>query len=130
MTFETEEGVNRALSYAEAIEESEDLKDLKYWIDTHELDIQEASEPSDIIWENRHFTPRDRNKKACIVITIMFLMLTASFIVIFICSDVSARALAKYPIVTDCSLLAGADDPNKMLQNTVLEYHSNHNLEE
>ena len=39
MTFETEEGVNRALSYAEAVEESEDLKDLKYWIDTHELDL-------------------------------------------------------------------------------------------
>ena len=130
MTFETEEGVNRALSYAGAIEESEDLKDLKYWIGIHELEIQEASEPSDIIWENRHFTPSDRNKKACVVGTIMFLMLTASFVVIFILSDVSARALAKYPLVADCSLLAGVDDEHTFLQNTVLEYHSNHNLEE
>ena len=64
------------------------------------------------------------------MITIMFLMLTASFIVIFILSDVSARALAKYPLVADCSLLAGADDEHKFLQNTVLEYHSNHSLEE
>ena len=57
MTFETEEGVNRALSYAEEVEQNEEFKDMKYWIDTHEIEIQEASEPSDIIWENRHFTP-------------------------------------------------------------------------
>ena len=129
MTFETEEGVNRALSYDDAIEDDENLKDLKYWIDTHEIEIQEASEPSDIIWENRHFTPADRNKKACIVYTIMFLMLTASFIVIFICSDVSATALAKYPLVADCTLLAGYDDPHTMEQNTIMEYRSNQALE-
>ena len=81
MTFETEEGVNRALSYAEAIEESEDLKDLKYWIGTHELEIQGASEPSDIIWENRHFTPWERSKKAIIVWVILILCLLASFVV-------------------------------------------------
>jgi len=59
MTFENEEGVNRALESAETIANEEDGKydHLKKWLDTHEIEIQQASEPSDIIWENRHFTP-------------------------------------------------------------------------
>ena len=57
-------------------------------------------------------------------------MLTPSFIVIFICSDYSAQALARYPIVSDCSLLIGADDPAKMEKGAILEYTSNHALEE
>jgi len=60
MTFETEEGVNRALSYKEAVDAAPENYglDVTKWIDVHDIDIQEASEPSDIIWENRHFTPK------------------------------------------------------------------------
>jgi len=57
MTFENEEGVNRALGYDEAIEADVNLRPLKTWLGNHEIEIQPASEPSDIIWENRHFTP-------------------------------------------------------------------------
>lgn len=40
MTFETEEGVNRALNYDEAIEgDQQNLGDLKYWLGEHEIEI-------------------------------------------------------------------------------------------
>jgi hypothetical protein len=47
------------------LEENENLKHLRIWFETddedlkekYHLELQEASEPSDIIWENRHFTP-------------------------------------------------------------------------
>jgi hypothetical protein len=45
MTFESEEGIQRALHL-----------DDKNWLGDQEIEIQKASEPSDIIWENRHFT--------------------------------------------------------------------------
>jgi len=48
VTWETEEAVNRALKYSETPQ----CKVLG-----QEIDLQNASEPTDIIWENRHFTP-------------------------------------------------------------------------
>ena len=39
MTFENEEGVNRALSYHEAVEADENLHHLKTWLDDHEIEI-------------------------------------------------------------------------------------------
>ena len=90
MTFETEEGVNRALNYDDAIEADWDnLGHLKKWLGDHEIEIQPASEPSDIIWENRHFSPMDRKKKECIVWTILSFMLLVSFILIYTCESYS-----------------------------------------
>ena len=40
-----------------AIENDSNLEHLKYWLGDHTIEIQEASEPSDIIWENRQYTP-------------------------------------------------------------------------
>ena len=39
MTFENEEGVNRALNYDEAIEADDKLQDLKYWLGKHKIEI-------------------------------------------------------------------------------------------
>ena len=60
MTFETEEGIQRALHFDEACQAedaSAQLKGSRTWLGDQFIEIQEASEPSDIIWENRHFTP-------------------------------------------------------------------------
>ena len=57
ITFESEEGVNRALNMDKTIEAQQDLKHLQLWFGKHRIEIQSASQPSDIIWENRHFTP-------------------------------------------------------------------------
>lgn len=47
VTFETEEGHARACAYNDYPKEK---------ILGQELDLQEASEPTDIIWENRQLT--------------------------------------------------------------------------
>ena len=64
MTFETEEGYRRALKFDETVGNDPDrYGSLKKWIGDHEIEIQPASEPSDIIWENRHYTPFERKKR-------------------------------------------------------------------
>ena len=127
MTFETEEGVNRAREYSNAVEADEDLYHLKYWLGKHELDIQEASEPSDIIWENRHFTPWDRTKKEICVWSILFLMLLGSFIIIYTCESYSNSLLELYPprTLADCEKLSGFGDDDAFLKQTIFEYKSN-----
>ena len=114
----------------EAIEGNEELAHLKHWLGDHEIEIQDASEPSDIIWENRHFTPWDRRKKEFVVYTVMFIMLFVSFIIIFILSDISAKALAKYPIIADCEKLLGFGVHDTMEKYATLEHRTNAALEE
>jgi len=112
MTFENEEGYQRACKYEETVEENADLADIKFWCGTHEIDVQEASEPSDIIWENRHFTPTQRKKKECVVGLVMSFMLLASFVFIFVCTSISAKALNEFPPIADCATsLVNYDDP-------------------
>lgn len=53
MTFETEEGYNRALQLGEAIRAQPRLAHLNDWCGGHSIEIKPASEPSDIVWENR-----------------------------------------------------------------------------
>lgn len=93
--------------------------------------FQGASEPTDIIWENRHFTPTQRLKKSIVVYLIITLLLVGSFVVIFIFSDISAKALNKYPIIADCdTALINYDDPKFIEQAAILEYRTNSALEE
>ena len=53
MTFDTEEAVNRALEMKNTIASNQEFTHLGIWLDKHEIEIKAASEPSDIIWENR-----------------------------------------------------------------------------
>jgi hypothetical protein len=85
LTFENEEGLNRCLNYNETVQDDEDFEEFRTLLG-EELDLQEASEPTDIIWENRHFTSFDRLKRTVIVCLIVFLLLCGSFVVIFACS--------------------------------------------
>lgn len=103
---------------------------MKYWVGKHEIEIQDASEPSDIIWENRQFTPWDRRKKEIVVYLIMFFMLFVSFIIIFVLSNIAAIALAKYPIIADCENLIGYGDHDAMEKYAILEHRTNSALEE
>lgn len=87
MTFENEEGVQRALQFEDREmkpDDSTEFKEMYQWLGDQTIEIQQASEPSDIIWENRHFTPAQRFKKGIIVSFIIGLALLASFVVVFI----------------------------------------------
>lgn len=98
-TFQTEEGYQRALNYNSVLEtNAEEYGRYEYFLD-QKIDIQPASEPTDIIWENRQFSEDDRTFRRVIVgITILF-MLCISFSVIFVCAKASMAKKLKYPKV-------------------------------
>ena len=48
------------------------------------LKFKEASEPTDIIWENRHFTKGDYFKRQAIAYIIMAALLFGSFVLVFL----------------------------------------------
>lgn len=64
------------------------------------VEIQSASEPTDIIWENRHFKPRQRNIKRAVVYTIILIMLAISGTCIYLLSANSNALKTKYPKTT------------------------------
>lgn len=55
LTFETEEGYQRAVRFNETCSVHDNLKKHIDFFG-HDLELQEAAEPSDIIWENRMYT--------------------------------------------------------------------------
>ena len=56
MTFQNEEGAERTKQYNELIADDKELEDIQLWLGKR-LEFKRASEPSDIIWENRRFSP-------------------------------------------------------------------------
>ena len=99
LTFENEEGLNRCKNYKDTVQQVE-FKEIRELLG-QELDFEEAAEPTDIIWENRHFTKWDRIKRTIIVCICVFILLSISFSFIFICSQGANRPLLKYP-ATNC----------------------------
>ena len=79
ISFQNEEGAERVKQYNDLVENDRELADIKLWLGRR-LEFFRACEPSDIIWENRHFTPWERSKKAIIVWVILILCLIGSFV--------------------------------------------------
>tara|TARA_B110000285_G_C14809505_1_gene461295 strand:+ start:329 stop:502 length:174 start_codon:yes stop_codon:yes gene_type:complete len=48
--------------------------------------IEAAAEPTDIIWENREFSPKERSIRTAIAWAVIFVMLMGSFIIIILAS--------------------------------------------
>jgi len=61
--------------------------------------ITEASEPTDIIWENRHYTEGLRNMKRLIVYLVIICVLGVAAWMIYTFSILSQKAAQKYPEV-------------------------------
>lgn len=64
-----------------------------------ELFLVESTEPTNIIWENRHFTPQDYAKRTTIVLFAIFGLIMVSFIIIFVCKMYAITTSNKYPDV-------------------------------
>ena len=121
-TFETEEGVNRALQLNKQIKQKILPKSFGK-ICQQEIEIQSASEPSDIIWENRSFTEYQRNFKRGVSYTIILILLAISGTVIYYCSSTSTSLKTRYP-ATNC--LADAKQfniPYKSVDQAYLDQH-------
>lgn len=103
-TFETEEGLNRATMLNDEIEAGNLPKSFGILFGK-EIEIQAASEPTDIIWENRHFKPFTRKWKRCVVYFIILCVLFCSGTFIYICQVMSTGLKTKYP-KTNCESTA------------------------
>ena len=64
-----------------------------------ELFLIESTEPTNIIWENRHFTAQDYLKRTATVLVIIFFLIMTSFICIFMCKMYAITKSNKYPDV-------------------------------
>ena len=64
-----------------------------------DLLLIEATEPTNIIWENRHYTTADYVKRSMIVIFIIGNLLLVSFSVMFYLKSLALDKTIKYPTV-------------------------------
>lgn len=75
------------------------------------LVAHEAPEPSNVIWENLHFTGRQRFLRACLVaLTVMVLLIVMFVFFVWLAKFTIANAL-KYPSNTDCEAYQQIKDP-------------------
>jgi hypothetical protein len=91
-TFRSEEGYQRALVFNDPLWAQRPVCGQVF-------ELQKASEPTDIIWENRHYTPETRTNKRLVVYSILVLMLIISGSIIFLFTNISEKLNAKYPKV-------------------------------
>ena len=129
MTFETEEGYNRAIEMDATCKANPRFAHLQLWMEKqYKFKIKEAAAPSDIIWENRHYTDWDRTKKAIVVWTALAGILFANSIALFILTTISNNIIEKFPPV-DCATLEGFENETWMEKEAIHEYSSNTWLE-
>lgn len=95
LTFETEEGKGRCEIYNETVQEEEYAHYRTFLGEV--IDMTEASEPTDIIWENRHFTSKQRCFRTLIVTLAILGILCCSFYVIYTAQKLALAMKTKYP---------------------------------
>ena len=128
LSFENEEGINRCKEYNEAVTNDPQFSDIKTFLG-EEMEIEDASEPTDIIWENRHFTYGQRLKRAIIVIFIVCILLMISFVIIFLFSKESASLSFKYSSSYDCEeTYSDYNDNEAILEKLAFQEYFNNRI--
>ncbi|CDW91100.1 UNKNOWN [Stylonychia lemnae] len=111
VTFENEEGYQRFLSLRERGSRSTILGERPT--------LKEATEPTNIIWENRHFTGFQRGIKAVAVTLIIGILLCISFAIVLALKEIILIAKSKYQ-TTNCQDLKD-NYSDQMLQNYAIQ---------
>ena len=124
MTFENEEGVNRALNYNETIMNNDQYTHLRTWLGDHVIEIKQASEPTDIIWENRHFTEAYRVSQKIKNVILIVILLSISFTIMYFCASFSLKQLRIYP-EPNCASLPLIDSPTLFKDSAIREWTQN-----
>jgi hypothetical protein len=83
LTFESEEGKGRCEIYNDTVQMAE-FSEYRTFLGG-EIDMCPASEPTDIIWENRHFTAFTRFRRTLVVLLVLLGVLACSFFIIYTC---------------------------------------------
>ena len=110
ITFESDDSKNLALLVQNSSE----------FLLNQPFQFKETSEPTDIIWENRHFTYRDYVIRQLFAFFIIGILLFGSFAVIYIISSYSANLAAVFP-QTNCDGIKAAYG-DKLQEYAVADY--------
>jgi hypothetical protein len=102
ITFEEEDAYLFALEFKEHL-----TKPARDQLLNEDLYFEKATEPTNIIWENRHLTTKERFKRALKVTLIIIVLICISFTIIFYCKSYSIKVGDKYPAV-DCTVIKSA----------------------
>lgn len=65
------------------------------------LVLDDAPEPTNIIWENRHLSNEDYLKRGLLVFFTVLILLAASFTTIFLCKNFQLNKVSKYPLLSN-----------------------------
>jgi len=95
ITFQDEDGFNRACEHKKRLFGSSAKHELLY----QPMYFSPATEPTNIIWENRQHTNMGILKRTVISSVVIVLLLLVSFIIIFLCKKKSSMVNDKYPPV-------------------------------
>ena len=99
ITFEEEDGLIVAQEFEPETNFSGKRIPAKKEFMDDEFYLMEATEPLNIIWENRHWTPADYAKRSLQVFVIIACLLGVSFITIYSCKSFAINNASKYPFV-------------------------------
>jgi len=117
ITFDDQEGKNRALKYLmspaekkalekEATPEAEKLlQDSKLYLVGEEIWCKQAPEPSEIIWHNRHVTTKQQNIRKVFVFIGCLLFLTLMFFFFSYLKSKAIKNMWRYPTTTNCDTI-------------------------
>lgn len=67
-----------------------------------DLFLREATEPLNVLWENRHFTPMDRKWRSLLAFVLAFVCIAISFTLISLCKSIAVSISDTYD-QDDCS---------------------------
>ncbi len=101
ITFEEEDAYILAQAF-----ESTRKEHLKQFMNEN-LVFTEATEPTNIIWENRHFTDKDRFIRTIHAWLLIAVLVLISFAMIYFCKVQALKVAQKYPNV-DCEAVSTA----------------------
>jgi len=129
VTSETEEGLERGKQYNGQIKNNPALAVYDLFLGD-EIHVKVASEPSDIIWENRQFTANKIFFRKLVVFIVIVALLAGSAFFIFYCQTTALKYKNKYPVV-DCDALIKDDygdwetSKDRLLRDAKREYTQN-----
>jgi hypothetical protein len=89
ITFEEEDGLIISQEYEPKFTMTGKREAAKREFMGEELFFTESTEPTNIIWENRHWGPADYAKRGFIAFLIIFVLLTISFVIIYFSKTMS-----------------------------------------
>jgi hypothetical protein len=87
-----------------------------------DLFLVEATEPTNIIWENRHFTPAQRFTRTVHAVLLISVVVFISFLIIYFSKVVALNIAAKYP-PQQCDIVMDAYD-STLKQYAFYDYYN------